>query len=286
MKIAITGAGGLVGGLLAVRLRGAHEVLALRRADLDITDGEAVSRYFESESVELIVNCAVLGVDVCERDERAARASNVEGPRALAESAARAGAEIVHFSSNYVFGGEDEGRAPYTIKDEPRPSNIYGRTKLEGELAVRAAAPRSYVVRTSWVYGPGKDSFLSTAHARLGSGRTVRAIRDTWASTTYVEDLAGRLVEILERRAYGTYHVVNEGVCSYEEFAHEAARLVGLSASEAVRLIETVTEEEMGRDAPRPRYTPMRCLLSEELGLEPLRHWREALAAYVSGDES
>jgi dTDP-4-dehydrorhamnose reductase len=234
----------------------------------------------------LIVNCAVLGVDVCERDERAARSSNVDGPRALAESAARAGAEFVHFSSNYVFGGEAEGRAPYTIADEPRPPNVYGRTKLEGELAVREAAPRSYVVRTSWVYGPGKESFLSTAHARLKAGLPVRAIRDTWASTTYVEDLAARLEEILERRAYGTYHVVNEGVCSYEDFTREAARLVGLSAEEAARLIETVKEEEMGRDAPRPRYTPMRCLLSEELGLRPLRHWREALAAYVSADES
>lgn len=286
MKIAITGAGGLVGGRLAARLRERHEVLALRRSDLDITDTDAVARYFESAPVGLIINCAVLGVDVCERDERAARASNADGPRALAEAAARAGAEFVHFSSNYVFGGEQEGRAPYTIDDEPRPSNVYGRTKLEGERAVREAAPRSYVVRTSWVYGPGKESFLTTAHARLKSGLRVRAITDTRASTTYVEDLAARLEEILERRIYGTYHVVNEGVCSYEEFAREAARRVGLSADEAARLIETVKEEEMKRDAPRPRYTPMRCLLSEDIGLPPLRHWREALAAYVAADES
>ncbi len=285
MKIVITGAGGLVGSRLAGRLRERHEVLALRRGDLDITDGETVSRYVASESPGLVVNCAVLGVDECERHERAARASNVEGPKALAVAAARAGAEFVHFSSNYVFGGEDEGREPYTVVDEPRPLNVYGRTKLEGELAVRAAAPRSYVVRTSWVYGPGKDSFLSAAHAKLKAGEAVRAITDTWASTTYVEDLAGRLEEILERRAYGTYHVVNEGVCSYEDFALEAARLVGLSADEAARMIERVTEEEMGREAARPRYTPMRCLLSEEIGLRPLRHWRQALAAYVSAGE-
>lgn len=281
MKVAITGAGGLVGGHLADRLRGAHEVLALRRADLDITDAGAVARRVGAWRPELIVNCAVIGVDACERDEAAAWAVNVAGPRALAEAAAGVGAEFVHFSSNYVFGGEEQGRAPYTAADEPRPLNVYGRTKLAGELAVRAAAPRSYVVRTSWVYGPGKDSFLATAPARLKSGRAVRAIVDTWASTTYVEDLAGRVREILGRRAYGTYHVVNEGACSYYDFALEAARLVGLDARRAARLVETVREGETGRAAPRPRYTPMRCLLSEELGLRPLRHWREALADYV-----
>lgn len=284
MKILITGAGGLVGGQLARRLGDRHEVLALGRADLDITDAGAVSRRVGRERPGVLINCAVVGVDLCERDEALARAVNVEGPKALAEAAAGVGAEFVHFSSNYVFGGEEEGRAPYTFRDDARPSNVYGHTKLEGERAVRRAAPRSYVVRTSWVYGPGKDSFLSTAHGNLKSGKTVRAIVDTRASTTYVEDLAGRVEEILERRAHGIYHVVNEGACSYLDFALEAARLVGLSDAGAARLIEKVREEDMKREAPRPRHTPMRCLLSEDLGLKPLRHWREALAAYVNAD--
>lgn len=284
MKIVITGAGGLVGGQLARRLGGGHEVLALVRADLDITDVEAVFRRVERERPGVLINCAVIGVDACERDEAAARAVNVEGPKALAGAAAGVGAEFVHFSSNYVFGGGEEGRAPYTLRDEARPSNVYGHTKLEGEFAVRRAAPRSYVVRTSWVYGPGKDSFLSTAHKNLKSGKTVRAIVDTWASTTYVEDLARRVEEILGRRAHGIYHVVNEGGCSYLDFAREAARLAGLSDDDAARLIERVREEDMNREAPRPRYTPMRCLLSEQLGLTPLRHWREALAAYAGAD--
>ena len=281
MKVAITGAGGLVGSHLAESLGDQHEVLALGHAALDITDRDDVRRWAEIEHPDLIINCAVIGVDDCERNESAARAVNVEGPKALAEAAASLGAEFVHFSSNYVFGGEAEGRAPYTVSDEPHPVNVYGRTKLDGERAVRSAAPHSYVVRTSWVYGPGKDSFLSTAPARLRTGRTVRAIVDTWASTTYVDDLTRRVGEILRCRAYGTYHVVNEGVCSYHDFALEAARLVGLSADETARLIETVREEETARAAARPRYTPMRCLLSAELGLEPLPHWREALAAYI-----
>lgn len=282
MRVAITGAGGLVGRHLARHFSARHEVLALARADLDITDREAVFRLVEGRRPDLVVNCAVLGVDECERDERAAHLLNVEGPRLLAQAAADAGAEVLHFSTNYVFDGARDGGAPYTQRDEPRPVNVYGRTKLAGEWAVRESAPRSYVVRTSWVYGRGKESFLSSAHARLASGRTVRAITDTRASTTYAEDLAARVAEIVGRRAHGTYHVVNEGVCSYYDFALEAARLAGLDAREAARLIETVREEEMRREAARPRYTPMRCLLSEELGLAPLRHWRDALAAYVA----
>ena len=284
-KVLITGAGGLVGRHLARRLAARHEVLALAHRDLDITDRAAVWRRVEAERPDLVVNCAVLGVDECERDERAARALNVEGPRALAEAAGPAGADVLHFSTNYVFDGRDAARAPYTQEDEPRPVNVYGRTKFEGERAVRAAARQSFVVRTSWVYGRGKESFLSSAYARLAAGRPVRAIADTWANTTYVEDLVGRVEEILARRVYGTYHVVNEGVCSYYDFASEAARLAGLSDAEAARHVIAVGEEETEREAERPRSTPMRCLFSEGLGLAPLRHWRAALAAYVASQD-
>jgi dTDP-4-dehydrorhamnose reductase len=280
MKVIITGAGGLVGGCLARRLGPEHEVLAPRRAELDVTDSGAVRRFIKEERPQLVVNCAVLGVDECERDPEAARAVNAEAPRSLAAAASESGAEFLHFSTNYVFDGE--GREPYDEQDEPRPVNVYGRTKEKGERAALNANPRSYVVRTSWVFGAGKESFLSTAHRELAAGRRVRAISDTWASVTYVEDLAVRVEEIVGAGRHGLYHVVNEGVCTYEDFAREAARLVGLSEAEAARLIETVNESEVRRPARRPRYTPLRGMTSAALGLPPLRHWREALAAYVA----
>jgi dTDP-4-dehydrorhamnose reductase len=280
MKIIINGAGGLVGGALSRRLaRGGDEVLALRRAELDVTDAEAAVRLFESERPGLVVNCTVLGVDECERDPEAARAVNADAPRTLAAAAAEVGAAFLHFGTNYVFDGE--GQRFYTEQDEPRPSGVYGRTKAAGERAALEVNPRALVVRTSWVFGAGKSSFLSTAHRELCAGRRVRAIRDTWASVTYVEDLASRVLEMLERDGRGLFHVVNEGVCTYEEFAREAARLAGLDEREAAQLIETVSEAEMRRPAPRPRYTPLCCLAAESLGLPPLRDWREALAAYV-----
>ena len=281
MKILITGAAGLVGSHLARRLANEHDVLALEHADLDITDPEAVRRTVSGAKPALIVNCAVLQVDESERDLAKARAVNVDGPGYLAEAASEVGAEIVHFSTQYAFAGEPLERASYTISDEPRPVNVYGQTKVAGEAAVRAACARSYIVRTSWVYGSGKKSFLCDVHHDMGAGRKVRAIDDIWSSTTYVADLIERVMTIRALGRYGTYHVVNGGVCSYYEFALEAGRVLGLAGAEIDGLIEIVHESEMKRLAARPRYTPLRCLLSEELGLPPMRDWRAALAAYV-----
>lgn len=255
---------------------------ALGHADLDITDRDAVRRTIDDLRPEVIYNCAVLQVDDCERDPAKAEAVNVRGPEYLAEAASKIGAEIVQFSTQYAFAGEPLGRAPYTIEDEPRPVNVYGRSKVAGEQAVRDACARSSIVRTSWVYGSGKKSFLCTIADDLKSGRKVQAIDDIWSSTTYVQDLIARTLEILRARRYATYHVVNEGVCTYYEFALEAGRLAGLKREQIDPLIEITHERDMQRIAARPRYTPLRCLLSEELGLAPMRDWRAALAAYVS----
>ena len=285
MKILITGAASLVGSHLARTLTRAreHEVVALRRADLDITDRAAVEHWTARTGPDVIFNCAVLQVDDSEQNPAKARAVNVEGPRLLAAAADKVDAEIVQFGTQYAFPGEPIGRAPYTIEDEPRPVNVYGRSKVAGEQAVREACARSYIVRTSWVYGSGKNSFLCTIADDLKAGKKVRAIDDIWSSTTYVEDLIRRCLEIIHSKRYGTYHVVNEGTCTYYEFALEAGRLAGLTREQIDPLIEITHERDMKRVAGRPRFTPLRCLLSEELGLPPMRDWRAALAAYVSG---
>ncbi|HXV84430.1 MAG TPA: dTDP-4-dehydrorhamnose reductase [Candidatus Binatia bacterium] len=281
MKILVTGAAGLVGSHLAARLARAHEVLALKHGDLDITDRDAVHRCALGFRPTLIANCAVIQVDESEQNSAKAQAVNVQGPRFLAEAATQVGSEMIQFSTQYAFDGEPVDRPPYTIEDEPRPVNVYGRTKVASEKAVRDACSRSYVLRTSWVYGSGKKSFLCTVHNDLRARKRVRAIIDIWSSTTYVQDLIERMLQILDKRRYGTYHVVNQGVCSYYEFALEAGRLVGLSRAELDPLIKVVKEGDMDRSATRPRYTPMHCLLSEELGLPPMRDWRAALADYV-----
>jgi len=258
-----------------------HDVLALKHGDLDISDQSAVQRCVADAKPELIFNCAVIQVDESEQDSAKAQAVNAKGPRYLAEAANRVGAEIVHFSTQYAFQGEPVGRAPYTITDEPAPINLYGKTKLIGEEAVHKACAQSYIIRTSWVYGSGKNSFLCSVHNDLKEGKKVRAIDDIWSSTTYVEDLIDRVMMIRRTGFYGTYHVVNTGICTYYEFALETGRLIGLARRELDSLIEITHERDMKRIAPRPRYTPLRCLLSEELGLPSMRDWHDALGAYV-----
>ncbi|MGZ9142988.1 MAG: dTDP-4-dehydrorhamnose reductase [Candidatus Binatia bacterium] len=281
MKMLITGAAGLVGSHLARHLARKHEVLPLQHGDLDITDRAAVRRCLLHEKPALVFNCAVLQVDESEQQPAKAQAVNVDGPRCLAEAANDVGAEIVHFSTQYAFDGEPVGRLPYTLHDEPRPVNNYGRTKVAGEAAVLAACARSFIVRTSWVYGSGKKSFLCTVHNDLKAGKRVCAIDDIWSSTTYVADLIERVLVIRSTGKYGTYHVVNDGICSYYEFALEAGRVLGLTRGQIDLLIEITHERDMKRVAARPRYTPLRCLLSEQLGLPPMRDWRAALAEYV-----
>jgi dTDP-4-dehydrorhamnose reductase len=280
MKIAITGAGGLVGSCLVKQLAVQHQVLPLKHADLDITDQCATRALFLREWPDIVINCAVLNVDECETNPAKAQAINVTGPQHLAEAAREVGAEIVHYSTNYVFDGKEEKL--YTIHDATNPVNNYGQTKLEGEKAVRDANPRHYIIRTSWVYGIGKENFLSIIHRQLKAGKPGKVVSDCWASATYVEDLAARTNEIIAQHHYGIYHVVNEGICSYVEFALEAGRLVGLSESEAMALMDLISDAEIKRPAKRPRYTPMQCLLSADLGLPPLRHWKAALVDYIA----
>ena len=267
----ITGAGGLVASALLPHF---ENLFALRHAALDITDADAVDAVFDRVDPELIINCAVIGVDACESDRSLAERVNVDGPLNLARAAQRRGASIVHFSSNYVFDGHRAKDEPYTIDDEARPVNVYGATKLAGERAVLEACERAFVIRTSWVYGLAKDSFLSTVAAKLRRGERVQAISDTYANTTYVCDLADRVRMIVDAGSYGLHQVVNDGVCSYDEFAREAAAIVGVPDVAAARLIEGVTEAEMKRPAARPACTPMLCA-------PPMRPWQEALREFA-----
>jgi dTDP-4-dehydrorhamnose reductase len=284
MKVAIVGAGGLVGKEFTRQFSKDHQVLPLTHNDLDITDAHAVRRVIFAEHPALILNCAVLGVDACELKSSLAWSVNVSGAEYLAKTADAIDAEFVQISSNYVFDGQRRSGSCYTIEDIPNPISVYGQTKLASERAVSAVSHRCFIIRTSWVFGVGKENFFSTAHRSLKSKKKIRAITDVWANCTYVRDLVIRVVEILSHRHYSTYHVVNSGLCSYYDFAVEAAYILDISDSELAQLIEPAESCEVQRNAKRPPYTPMRCTVSEEIGLAPLRDWSMALAEYIRDD--
>ncbi len=244
-RIVITGAAGLVARELRSQLERKDDVIALSHTDLDIVDEAAVRRLFGELRPAVVFNCAVIGVDECESRPDLARAVNVTGPSNIAAAAASIGATVVHFSTNYVFDGE---RGPGASAGSSRPCGaslpphtrelLHDRRRAAsgehlrkdqsgGRTGRHERCERAFIIRTSWVFGRGKESFLATVAQRLRSGERVKAIRDIWASTTYVVDLVDRVQEILGAGRPGTYHVVDSGACTYEEFAREAATARG-----------------------------------------------------------
>ena len=266
----VTGAGGQLGLELAEILpdRG-HEVVALARAELDISDPGAVERVVEDHAPELVVNAAAYtNVDGCETETDLAYSVNALGPRNLAQVCERRSCELLHVSTNYVFDGE--GDRPYEPFEPPRPISAYGRTKLAGEELVMRLTSRWYVVRSAGVYGRGHN-FVRTM-LRVAAERHVLKVKsDEFISPTYARDLAGGIADLIEERRYGLYHVTNSGSCSWYDFAREIFRIAG---------VEVEVVPVPGSEYPLPAARPANGLLSA-LGSPELRHWREALAEYL-----
>jgi dTDP-4-dehydrorhamnose reductase len=278
MKVLITGAGGMVGRAVAEHCRGrGDEVFAHGREGLDITEEQAVLAAFEEARPDTCINCAAwTDVDGCELDPQRAFLVNARAVEILATAARMTSASLVTISTDYVFDGRKEGF--YTQRDDPHPASAYGAAKLEGERRAQMASARTSVVRTGWVFGPGGRNFLATAVARARSGEPMKAISDAWGTPTYAPDLAARLRELAELDLPGVYHVVNAGEgASFEGFARAAAEAAGVAGVE----IEAVPMDSLKRPAPRPRNSRLRCLISEAIGLKPLRGWREALTEFA-----
>jgi dTDP-4-dehydrorhamnose reductase len=214
-------------------------------------------------------------VDRCEREPDWAFAVNESGPRFLARACRESGAEIVHVSTDYVFDGAKSGF--YTQQDEPRPPCVYGRSKLAGEFAVREEAEKFYIIRTSWLFGVGGKNFGSRVIEYARKGLPLKGVVDQTSIPTYAPDAAARIEEIIRLGAHGLYHVTSTGAATWHEFAKLALELAGLSDVEII----PIKRADLNQLAPRPHNSAMHCVVSEKLGLAPLRHWRDALPEFV-----
>jgi dTDP-4-dehydrorhamnose reductase len=283
MRVLLTGAGGMVGRALAEHCRGrGDEVAAHERGSLDIADERRVADTFAREKPEAVVNCAAwTDVDACELDPQRAFQVNARAVEILATQSRLVGAGFVTISTDYVFDGSKEGF--YTQRDDPHPASVYGAAKLEGERRAQLASARTSVVRTGWVFGSGGRNFLATVVERARRGETLKAIADAYGTPTYAPDLAARLRELAALDLPGVYHVVNAGDgTSFEGFARAAVEVTGAAGVE----IESVSMDSLHRPAPRPRNSRLRCLISEAIGLAPLRDWRAALAEFAAENEN
>lgn len=273
----ITGGQGLLARFLKLHLESSGwRVYAPSHAELDVAREDDVMKAVERSKPDVIINCATTSdVDRCERDPDWAYEVNELGPRLLARASRGAGIDLVHTSTDYVFDGAKEGF--YTQEDEPNPLSVYGKSKLAGERAVVDEAERFFIIRTSWLFGVGGKNFGSRVIEYARNGSRLKGVADQTSIPTYAPDLAARIEEIIERGAHGLYQVTNTGVTTWHEFARLALGLAGMTDVE----IEPVSRADLNQAAPRPMNSAMRCIVSERIGLEPLRHWREALPEFV-----
>jgi dTDP-4-dehydrorhamnose reductase len=281
-RLVISGAGGQLGTSLAVLAadRG-RDVLALTSSQWDITDPAAAERIIRAGDV--VVNCAAYtNVDGAESDEARAYAVNETGPEHLARACAKAGARLIHVSTDYMFTGPppEGGARPYEPSDKTDARGVYALSKLAGEEAVLAALPDAVVVRTAWLYtgGTGKDFVAVMRRLAAGDG-PVDVVDDQVGSPTYVADLAVALLQVADERVPGPIlHAANEGAVS----RFEQARAVFAECGADPDRVRPVKTDGFPRPAPRPSYSALGSRESGALGLTPLRPWRPALVAALA----
>jgi dTDP-4-dehydrorhamnose reductase len=278
-RVLITGGGGQLASDLEVLLEGA-EVLAPPRADLDITDDAAVESIFVALRPTIVVNCAAFhNVEVCEREEDQAFAVNARAVKRLAVRCAEADAQLVHLSTNYVFDGTDA--EPYDEDALPSPRSIYAISKLAGEHAALAYAPRALVVRTAGLYGlhgsaSKGGSFVTRMIARAREHGALKVVADQRLTPTFTADLAAGILVAVDAGVTGTLHVTNSGATSWHGFTEAIMELAGLDVP-----VEAGTTTIAPGAADRPLNGVLQSSAYERAGLAPLRPWRTALTDYL-----
>lgn len=281
MRVLVTGANGQLGSELVdlYAARQGDEVLGLDLPDLDITAADSVSAAFSGFSPDVVINCAAwTAVDAAEENEDSALIVNGDGPHVLANACRESGAWLVQISTDYVFSGE--ATQPYSEDAAPNPKSAYGRTKLEGEIAVRETLrDRHYIVRTAWLYGLQGNNFVKTMLRLEKEHDTVRVVDDQIGQPTFARDLAAQIALLIDARPpAGAYHATNSGAVSWHGFTQEIFSLIGADPERVI----AVSSDEFLRPAPRPAYSVLGHDHWAAVGLPEMRDWRAAIADAIS----
>jgi dTDP-4-dehydrorhamnose reductase len=277
MRLLVTGAAGMLGqDVVAAASSAGHDVVALARRDLDITDADAVRRAIHDAQPAAILNCAAwTDVDGAEAHEEEATAVNGTAVGHLADAAAQTGAHLVHVSTDYVFAGE--ASEAYVESDPVDPRSAYGRSKLAGELAVRERAPRHAIVRAAWVFGPGGKNFVDTMRRLAAERDDVTVVDDQVGCPTYTGHLAVAVIEIAERGLTGTLHCAGSGRCSWFDLAEATFAATGAEVT-----LHRGSSADLDRPAPRPAFS---VLVTERDDAPRLPDWRDGLAAHLEASQ-
>ncbi len=270
MRILVTGGTGQLGRALARLAPDDHTLVALGTIQCDVTDPNAISRAIDRERPDLIIHSAAMtDVDGCEREPDLAYRVNAAGTQYLAGAARESGAALVYISTNYVFDGESP--EPYHEFAAVNPISVYGNSKLAGEDAVRALCPRHAIVRTAMLYDETGRNFVNTMLRLTASRPAISVVADQFGNPTYAGDLAVAIFQIIAQRAYGTFHLVNQGSTSWHGWAAKIVQLTGATTS-----VEPIPASAYQRDARPPRNGALVSLTAPAFGID-LPHWTDAL---------
>ncbi|MCU1537947.1 MAG: dTDP-4-dehydrorhamnose reductase [Humibacillus sp.] len=276
LRVLVTGAGGMLAYNLVPMLREVgHQVTALGRADLDVTD--AAQCVAGVAGHDLVVNAAAhTAVDAAEAEEALAFDVNAVGPANLARACGRAGARLVQISTDYVFDGR--ATQPYAVDHPVAPRSAYGRTKAAGEWAVQSLCDDHWIVRTAWLYGAGGPNFVSTMLRLAGERETLSVVDDQRGQPTSTVALSALVLRLLAADApAGTYHGTASGETTWFGFARAVFELSGLDPER----VQPTTSEQFTRPAPRPAYSVLAHDPLREAGVEPIGDWHDVLAAHL-----
>jgi len=277
MKLLVTGADGQLG----------HDVLAVAAArgvraqgadirELDITDGPAAADFIGQSRPDAVIHCAAYtAVERAQGEPERCEAVNVLCSGNIARACAAAGAKMIYISTDYVFNGE--ARVPYDTGDEPAPLNVYGRTKLLGEHLTAQYCPRSFIVRTSWVFGLHGNNFVKNILSAASQKNEIDVVCDQTGSPTYTADLAGLLIDMAFTEKYGLYHATNEGLCSWADFAQEILCLAGLKTR-----VNRIPSSRYPSKVPRPVYSALSKRSLDAAGFSRLPPWQDALERFMA----
>ena len=282
MKLAIIGARGQLGSDLVKVLQPLHDLIPLTRAEVEVTSPESVEAMLRLHQPELVMNMAAFHkVDVCEDEVGPTFAVNTVGVRALALACRARNTVLLHMSTDYVFGGDRTRSIPYVETDTPAPINAYGISKLAGELFVRYLMERYYILRVCGLYGvagsAGKGGNFVELMLRLAhGGKPIKVVDDQRLTPTYTVDVARQIAALIETGRYGLYHATSQGECTWYEFAAEIFRQTGLTPN-----LDRARTGDFGEKATRPAYSVLENKALQAIGLDQMRPWQQALAAYL-----
>lgn len=252
MRIVVTGASGQLGSeLVASAKRRGHDIIGTTRADLDVCDRAlTIARIVELRPDLIIHAAAWTAVDACESDPERAMRDNGDATRHVIDAAQAVGAKVMYVSTDYVFDGTKA--TPYVETDEPNPTSVYGESKLAGERAVRAG---DAIVRISWVCGFHGNNMVKTIMRLMTTNPTLSFVDDQIGHPSFADDVAEGMITLAERGVSGIWHLTNQGVVSWYEFAREVVRLSGGDPA----IVKPIATSEL--NPPRPAKRPANSVL-------------------------